>query len=522
MGKEVVVTISPIEADLTELFARQARSLDIGAPPPVDELGNLRVPTGRPVDRSSVRPFRPFRPFRPRQVVSLAAAVMLVFGAGALWWAFGARDDSTPAGVPEAPLMPVDPPLLVLDSPGWEMETFAQHDPSEFLRRNDPDQQEDGRRTTFIDPALGVSGPRITVSVSNSGTTGLDVAEQSVSVGGADGVLYDDGGEKLVRWTERSGNRLEAFGYSVTVDELIGAAQGMTVDDEGFPVAEMPLPLGLVALSGRDAELMHSSVQYRWVDASGRQIEVNLYPGGPTVLAQRADSCCDDGVQRREVDYQGSGATVQQDEYLIRLNQLRGFWLWEIDGSASLASDGVEGFADIEEFLDVVEQIRIADADVWRATLADTVVLRDEIDDVTDELSIFPMPTGAAAPNVSDGGFTTTRVAIAQSIAVQTACAWAQTFTSAVADEDADATGDALEVLRDVAAWGEIGAVPDRYPDSEVVTPVGGIRLAAELLAPFVDRFDTSGTSGDDELDRHQALWNEIPVGEVAEMLACT
>ena len=73
-----------------------------------------------------------------------------------------------------------------------------------------------------------------------------------------------------------------------------------------------------------------------------------------------------------------------------------------------------------------------------------------------------------------------------------------------------------------VAAWGEIVAVPDRYPDSEVVTPVGGIRLAAELLAPFVGRFDTSGTSGDDELDRHQALWSEIPVGEVAEMLACT
>lgn len=34
-----------------------------------------------------------------------------------------------------------------------------------------------------------------------------------------------------------------------------------------------------------------------------------------------------------------------------------------------------------------------------------------------------------------------------------------------IADEDADATGDALEVLRDVAAWGEIDAVPDRYPD---------------------------------------------------------
>lgn len=49
-----------------------------------------------------------------------------------------------------------------------------------------------------------------------------------------------------------------------------------------------------------------------------------------------------------------------------------------------------------------------------------------------------------------------------------------------------------------------------------------GIRLAAELLAPFLDRFDTSGTSGDDEHDRHQALWSEIPVGEVTEMLACT
>jgi hypothetical protein len=500
-------SISSIESGLRELFDRQARSLGVGEPPPVGELGARRITT---LGESGP-------PQRARRALAVAAATVLVLGAGALWWALDVRGDSTPSGVPAAPLMPVDPPLLLLDVPGWEMQAFDQYDPAAYFRTTDPDQIEDGRTTTFIDPALGVTGPRVTVSVTNSGSTGLDVEEQAVMVGTTEGVLYDNGAEKLVRWHEPAGNRLEAFGWSISVDDLIGAAERMTVDDDGFPVAASSLPLGLTALTGHDAELMHSSVQYTWVDSSGRQLDVNLYPGGPTVQAQRADSCCDDGEQRREVTFQGAAAIVDQSEYLIRMDQLRGFWLWEIDASASLATDGADSFASIDEFLSVAEQIRIVDPVVWRASLADTVVLRSEIPDVVDELSVFPMPPGAPAPIGDDQGFTTTRASVAQDVATQTACAWGVALTDAVAEHDIAAAAGAIGVLRDVAAWDEIGEIPDLYPESEVATIVGRIRAAADLLSPFDDV-----ASFDPEDEASNRLWDEIPVDAVTESLACT
>jgi hypothetical protein len=505
------VTVSSIETNLRELFAAQARSLGVGEPPPRGEL------------EFEIAPNRGREAARARPVLALAAAAaVLALGAGALWWALGVRDDSTPAGVPSAPLMPVDPPLLVLDAPGWEMQSFSQYHPAEFVRRTDPDQADDGRTTTFIHPALGVGGPRITVSVSNSGTTGLAVEEQSVAVGATTGVLYDDGDEKLVRWTEPTGNRLEAFGWSVSVDELVGTAGSLTVDDDGFPAAAAPLPLGLVAMTGRDAELMHSSVQYTWVDGSGRLLEVNLYPGGPTVLAQRADSCCDDGEQRREVVFQGADATVDQDEYLIRMDQLRGFWLWEIDGSASLPTEGAtsfEGaasFEGVEDFLAVAEQIRVADSVVWRASLADDVVLGSEMSNVADELAVHPLPPGVAQEVIVDMRSTTTRTAIAQDIAAHTTCSWIAALESAVTEGDVESATTAIGVLRDVAGWDEIAAIPDRYPESDVATIVGRIRLAAEVLAPYQDiALDDPA----DDVDDVDELLVEIPLDEAIDAI---
>ncbi len=497
------MTVSSIETDLRELFDEQARSLGIGEPPPIDDLVSGSFPSRQQASS------------RTRPLLAVAAVAVVMVGAGALWWALGVRGDSTPSGVPSAPLMPVDPPLLVLDAPGWEMESFSQVDPAELVRRTDPDQVEDGRTTTFIDPGLGVAGPRITVTVSNSGTTGLAVEERSVTVGETTGVLYDDGDEKLVRWTEPAGNRLEAFGWSVSADELVRAAGSLTVDGDGFPVASARLPLGLEAMTGPDAELMHTSVQYSWVDRSGRQVEVNLYPGGPTVAAQRADSCCDEGEERREVVFQGSDATVDRDEYLIRMTQVRGFWLWQIDGGASLAIEGAASFKSVDEFLAVTEQIRVVDVDVWRASLADGIVLRDEIAEIADELAVHPLPPGVPTTDVVDMGATTTRSAIAQEIALYTACAWTEAADAAASAGDVESTMTAIGVLVDVAGWEEIAAIPDLYPESDVATSVGRIRLAADLLAPYRDiSFDEASGDVDEPLV-------EIPLDEAIDTIDC-
>jgi hypothetical protein len=195
------------------------------------------------------------------------------------------------------------------------------------------------------------------------------------------------------------------------------------------------------------------------------------------------------------------------------MDQLRGFWLWEIDGSASLPTEGAASFESVEDFLAVAEQIRVADSVVWRASLADDVVLGSEMSNVADELAVHPLPPGVAQEVIVDMRSTTTRTAIAQDIAAHTTCSWIAALESAVTEGDVESATTAIGVLRDVAGWDEIAAIPDRYPESDVATIVGRIRLAAEVLAPYQD------IALDDPADDVDELLVEIPLDEAIDAI---
>ena len=115
-----------LEDDLHALFEAQTRSLGIGEPPPLDDQITIH-----PADHRDRR--------RP---LAIAAALVLIVGGAALWWATDTRGNTTPADQPGTGLMPTEPPLLRMDAAGWTPDSFTEVDPAP--NGDKPDRQEGG------------------------------------------------------------------------------------------------------------------------------------------------------------------------------------------------------------------------------------------------------------------------------------------------------------------------------------------------------------------------------------------
>lgn len=482
-----------LEDDLHALFEAQTRSLGIGEPPPLDDQITIH-----PADHRDRR--------RP---LAIAAALVLIVGGAALWWATDTRGNTTPADQPGTGLMPTEPPLLRMDAAGWTPDSFTEVDPAPSGEGS----------TTFIVAGQGLLGPRITVYLSDAGSMPISDAEPDpITIAGGSARLLVDGNQAQVHWTEPSGHILEAVGTGIAVDDLTAAAELMTVDDQGLPSATGPLPAGLVALTGRDAALARSFYEYRWIDDTGLELQASLYPGGPPVYEERTDSLSD-AIEERTVDFQGADAYVARDEDKIRLDQLRGFWVLEITGQPQTYTDpdtgeltmADAGFESIDAFLAVAEQIVTTDATTWRGALPPEIVLRNEIGDVADELAVFPMPDRQAAPTVTDYGFTQQRAGIAQSIAAQTTCAWTTVLLDAADRNDPQTAIAAAVVIHDVATWNELSGIDDtiEFADRDVLTAPGRIRALDDALSEL-RQFDV-----DDEDSRLDDLELERTVADV-------
>lgn len=488
-----------LEDDLHALFEAQTRSLGIGEPPPLDDQIVIHPAEHR--DR--------------RRPIAIAAALVLIAGGAALWWATDTRGNTTPADQPGTGLMPTEPPLLRMDAAGWAPDTFTEVDPA-------PSGE---GATTFIVAGQGLLGPRINVYLSDAGSMPISDAEPDpITIAGGSARLLADGNQAQVHWTEPSGHILEAVGSGISVDDLIAAAELITVDDQGLPSATGPLPAGLVALTGRDAALARSFYEYRWIDDTGLELQASLYPGGRPVYEERTDSL-GDAIEDRTVEFQGADAYVARDENMIRLDQLRGFWVLEITGGAQTHNDPDSGeltmadanFESIDEFLSVAAQIATVDATAWRAALPSDIVLRNEIGDVANELAVFPMPNGQAAPTVTDNGFTQQRAGIAQSIAAQTTCAWTTVLLDAADRNDPEQAIAAAEIIHDVATWNELSGIDDTIngADRDVLTATGRIRALDDALSEL-RQFDV-----DDEESRLDDLELELELERtVADVLA--
>jgi hypothetical protein len=479
-----------LEDDLRSLFEAQTSALRAGDPPPLDDQIVVRATELH--DR--------------RRPLAIAAALMLIIGGAALWWTIDTRRDATPADEPGNGLMPTEPPLLRLDAPGWTPVYFTDTDPAPLGEGS----------TTFIVTGRGLLGPRVNVYLSDAGSMPITDAEpDAITIAGKPARLLVDGDQAQVHWAEPSGHILEAVGTDITVQDLIATAELVSVDDDGLPVANGPLPAGLVALTGRDAALARSFFEYQWIDDNGLELQASLYPGGRPVYEERVDSI-GGAIEERTVEFQGADAHVARDDNMIRLDQLRGFWVLEITGGPQTSSDPDTGelmmadamFDSIDDFVAVADQIAQVDTAAWRESLPADVVLRREIADVANELAVFPMPDGQAAPTVADDGFTQRRDGIAQSIAVQTTCAWTTVLLDAVDRDDPETAIAAATVIHDVATWDELDTIDDALavPDEDRVflTATGRIRALDTALADLrqFDIEDEDARLDDLELDQ--------------------
>jgi hypothetical protein len=479
-----------LEGDLQALFRAQTRSLGLGEPPPLD-------------DTIVVHGVGPRNRHRP---LAFAAALVLIVGGAALWWAIDTRGEMTPADQPGSGLMPTEPPLFRLDAAGWTPASFTEVDPAPSGEGS----------TTFIVDGQGLLGPRLNVYLSDAGSMPISDAEpDQITIAGAPARLLVDGDRAQVHWTEPGGHILEAVGTAISVDDLIAAAEEITVDDQGLPSATGPLPAGLVPLTGRDAALARSFYEYRWIDSTGLELQASLYPGGRPVYEERIGSL-GGAIEDRTVGFQGADAYVARDENMIRLDQLRGFWVLEISGGPQTYNDPTSGelstadakFESIDELLTVAEQLLTVDATAWRAALPADIVLRSEVGDVAAELAVFPMPDGQAAPTVADNGFTEQRAGIAQSIAVQTTCAWTTVVLDAAARNDPEAAIAAAEIIHDVATWTELSGIGDTISGTDRVALTAAGRVRA-LDAAFGDlrQFDVEDEESDiDDLELDTAV----------------
>ncbi len=470
-----------LESDLKKMFDLQTRELGLSDPP---ESNVVRLTANSSRRNSSLR-------LRS----SVAAAMVLLLGGGATLWAMSARGDAPSTNRSGRLLVPTDPPLLVLDAPSWELTGFNDFDPS----------VSGDRATTFIDPSKGVAGPRVTVVVSDGrGSTALPVEEQAVTIGVAPGRLYVDGDDTLVHWTQPDGLTLEAFGRFVGPDDLVAVASAISVDGNGFAAATGPLPANLVAMTGRDAELMRRSVEYSWAGRDGRVLQVSLNPVGQVF------ACCGGGPGGRRIEFQGFEAMAYADQGTFTLTQQRGFWALKIQGYASPESPGATSYADLDEFVSAANLVHETNTEAWSRSLPADIVLRSDRATVVAELNVWPMPAGIPAVTVPDDGLTARRGELASHIAHKAACAWSAELATAVSAANIAASTTAAQTLVQLAAWSEIADVPDVIQGTDgALTEVGQVRRSAEAVQPFV-------TSGPEVvgLDR-------IPLAEIQSTLIC-
>lgn len=465
-----------LEDDLVALFEAQTRSLGCGTPPSLD--GPVVVPlVGR---RRSVRP------------LAIAAAMLLVLAGAGLWWMVDARRGSVPADT-DTVLMPTEPPLFELRAAGWTISSYSETDPATSGEGS----------TTFVVAGDGVQGPRIDVYLSDSGSAPISDAEpQPATVGGQPAELLVDGDRAQVRWTHPGGHVLEATGTNVAVDDLVAVADAIDVVD-GMPTATRALPGGFVAITRREAELMRTFYEYQWRDDSGLELQLSLYGGGKPVYDERITSLSDT-VEDRTVDFQGAEAHVARDESMIRLDQVRGFWVIEISGYPQTLTNPDTGelatadaqFESIDQFLQIAEQLVTVDAVMWRASLPADIVLPDEIPATIEELAVFALPDGGTVTSIADDGFTQRRSAIAQAVAAQTSCAWLAELRTASDSDDPESAVAAANVIHDLAQWDELAAIPDTIVGTDALTLTGRIRQLDDSLEA-VRSFDLDDPDAD-------------------------
>jgi hypothetical protein len=413
---------------------------------------------------------RKHRRGRTRALV-MAVEALVVVGVAAAGWLIARERDSDDA---EGPVSAVEPPQVVLDVAGWELTSFADSDMRPW---GDP-------IAVFVDPTKGVTGPKLVATVLQTGTGNfLDAPEQSVEVGAVTGRLYVDGDNTVVHWVDPSGTTLELYGWKIDTDDVIDTAATIAVDADGQPTTTASLPNDVVRADSELEALLSRYVHYNWNGPGGQVVELILTARGGPTQRDNDESCCAEGLARITVnDEQATFESNSPDNY--RVNQVRGFWELELNSSIDPANPTAVPAANPHEFLGLIEQLSEPGATIWRRSLPDGTVLRDEFPQVMGELvATLTAPPGFSNVTIPNDGNLPTRSAIAYTLAFNAACAWIDQLETAHRLVDEPSATTAVRAIGKIAAWTELDGIPEVEPLApDRPTRLGLLRTAAAAL----------------------------------------
>jgi hypothetical protein len=320
---------------------------------------------------------------------------------------------------------PGRPPRVALDQEGWILDYATEStDPSTGLVLYTGDR--------------GLSGPVARVELADPGS-GIEFDDsRPVEVGDLSGTLGGTGDFPFLTWTLPTGQELWLEGWQVDEQEMLDIARSVDVVDDR-PVLASPV-VGFVEADPVSATAMGHRVTYIY-QRDADQLELDAYAGGQFANALRIR-----GDDRETVTLDGFEAALRDyGNGRYRLNLVRGFWAWEIDGSA---------FASADEFLETAAHLVSVDGATWEESLPREIVGPSGRAAAIDAiLADMPLTAGFDRSALTDRDTTSSRYPLGVEVTQAVTCAWLDQWLDASEAGDEAAAAEAEAALAGSTDW---------------------------------------------------------------------
>jgi hypothetical protein len=205
------------------------------------------------------------------------------------------------------------------------------------------------------------------------------------------------------------------------------------------------------------ASLVRRQVEYSYESQDGRQLSIRIYGGGMNVERQRVG---DENRLAREINGEGF-SFVDSGGSRFRANVLRGFWVWEFDGT---------GFAQVDDFIDTAASVTTVDEAAWLAS-ADPEQSGVGSLDTSGQLDVLlqgvPLPTDFDVAALRQSLQPESQYQVVAGVSGAVVCAWLDQGFTAVDSGDEERRAEAAEALATSRSWSMLldsvdeGAWPD-------------------------------------------------------------
>ena len=167
-------------------------------------------------------------------------------------------------------LQPEDPPLLLVDLPGWSLASASYSD-----------QPFDGLVLVTSEQLL--DGPLAMIESAPS-PSDLSTGDElkTIDFGGVEARLSQLGETRFLVWTASDGTGIRVTGWQLDEKAMTEIARAVTINQAGR-VALTTTPLGFVPADKESAAALGHYVSYTFLSADGQQLLLSFYAGGAYV-----------------------------------------------------------------------------------------------------------------------------------------------------------------------------------------------------------------------------------------------